>query len=274
MSVVLVTFNSADVIARALTSIPQGPEVIVVDNASTDDSLRIAEKNGARCIRSEVNLGYGAACNLGAAESRGDYILFLNPDAILLNDALDKLLSTVDDNPGACAAGPKFVDGAGGGTWRFQSILHPLKKGIVYPPAEPEGNCCLPLLTGAAILCRRDAFETAGGFDENIFLYYEDDDICRRLTSAGHSLIYVPEAEVYHEFGRSSGGARHIIRFKHEKKLLSRAYVMQKYGLPFDFHAEKRKALQRLVFATVKFDHNRRAAALGNLDALRKLSRP
>ncbi len=271
IGIVLVTFNSADVVQRAIRSLPAGVEVIVVDNASCDGSAASAQEVGARCIRSQENLGFGKASNLGAAQSDREFILFLNPDAMLHADALETMVATASRYPDAGAVGPRFVDADGNSTWRFSSALHPVPKDGVKQAVEPDATCCMPLLTGAALLCRRTAFEEIGGFDENIFLYHEDDDLCLRLTRAGWSLIYEPDAEVFHASGQSSRRSLSLARFKSEQRVLSLAYVSRKYALTFDPHYELRRSIRRLLIAMATFQPERRAAALGRLDALRHL---
>lgn len=271
VSVVLVTFNSADVIERAIRSLPTGVEVIVVDNASTDNSLALARAAGAFCIRNRDNLGFGSASNLGAARSCRDFILFLNPDATLRANAIEFMMAAALHHPDAGAVGPKLIDGDERSVWRYASVLQPMPSGEIRRPSEPEAACCMPLLTGAALLCRRAAFEEVGGFDENIFLYHEDDDLCLRLTRAGWSLVYEPASEVAHAFGQSSRQSDVMARFKSEQRLLSLAYISQKYDLVFDPARELRRAIKRLFIAIATFDSSRRAAALGRLDALRHL---
>lgn len=271
IGVVIVAFNSAAVIGRALSSLPAGVQVVVVDNASTDGSADIAAATGAFCLRNRKNLGFGRASNQGAALCTREFVLFLNPDAMLTTGALHRMLATAVQNPEAAAVGPKLIDETGRATWRFASILHPLPRQREAAPLEPEGACCMPLLTGAALLCRSVAFRKVGGFDENIFLYHEDDDLSLRLTRAGYSLIYEPAARVVHEFGRSSEVTPSMVRFKAAQRLLSQSYVCRQYGLPFDFQRETRRALKRLLIAGVIFDRNRRSAALGRLDALREI---
>ena len=271
ISAVFVTFNSARVIRQALQSLPRGVEAIVVDNASEDESVSVALAEGARCIRNSENLGFGTASNLGAAECDREFILFLNPDAALTGDALKLMMETAIRYPAAGAVGPKLIAPGGRTIWRFASVLHPVPGGAFVPPDEPVAACCMPLLTGAALLCRREAFEAIGGFDRNIFLYHEDDDLSLRLTRAGWSLIYEPGARVFHAFGRSSAHSPSIARFKAEQHMLSRAYVFRKYGMRFDPGYEHRKSIKRLLIALATFDFNRRAAAFGRLDALRHL---
>lgn len=270
--VVLVTFNSADVIQKSLKSLPQGVEVIVVDNASRDGSVALTKEMGVHCICNQENLGFGKASNIGAALSDREFILFLNPDAILHEGALETMMATALRYPDAGAIAPRLIDASGHSIWRYSSVLHPLPHGI-RPPVEPEGVCCMPLLSGAALLCSRAAFEEVGGFDENIFLYHEDDDLCLKLTTARWSLINEPDAVVFHASGQSSRQSSYLTRFKSEQRTLSRAYVSQKYGLAFDPRREMRKSIKRLLIALATFDFKRCSAALGRLDALRHIDR-
>jgi N-acetylglucosaminyl-diphospho-decaprenol L-rhamnosyltransferase len=96
----------------------------------------------------------------------------------------------------------------------------------------PEGEACAPFFSGACFLIRRDIFLKLGGFDENIFLFYEDDDLCRRLADSGSALIYVPQAVVRHGRGQSSGEKPGRIFASRWHQAWSRAYVSRKYGLP------------------------------------------
>lgn len=272
ISVVIVAYNSGHILANALESIPAGCETIVIDNASEDNSQEVALRFGARYIQNNENLGFGSACNVGAAASDRQYILFLNPDAVLKSDALTKLLTTLTSHPGAAAVGPRLVKESGESVWRYKSILHPQMTPSL-PMPEPEGTCCVPLLTGAAILCRRDFFQKIGGFDENIFMYFEDDDLSKRLVDAGGYLIFEPEAEVTHDFGMSSGQSFAMTRMRNDKKIQSQIFVMRKYGFPVNLFGIYLKAIQRLVFSLIRFDFRRTAASLGMLDGLRKIRR-
>lgn len=272
IDVIIVTFNSDAVIATALQSLPRGMNVIVVDNGSADRSVAIASAEGATCITCDGNLGFGRASNLGAERTQAEFIFFLNPDAVLDRDALEAMYRTAMRYPDAAVVGPRLVDGGGRTCLRYSSILHPLSNDAIKAPCEPEAACCMPLLTGAALLCRRAAFERVGGFDENIFLYHEDDDLCLRLERAGWSLIYEPAAEVFHASGKSSPQTAKMVRFKSAERMLSRSYIARKYALPFDWGREWRKALKRLLISIAKFDRPRLASAAGRLAALAQLS--
>lgn len=270
VSVVLVTFNSADVIGSSLKSVPSGLDVVVVDNASSDDSVAIAREAGAQCICNKKNFGFGRAANIGASKFDSEFILFLNPDANLHVDTLERLVASASLHLDAAAIAPRLVNADDQLPWRFSSILHPYT--VSNPsPVEPVAACCVPLLTGAVLLCRRTAFEAVGGFDEAIFLYHEDDDLCLRLVRAGWSLIYDPDIEAFHASGKSSRRSLPLVRFKSEQRIMSRAYVSEKYGLVFDYGREMRRSVKRLLIAIATFDSGRRSAALGRFDALRRL---
>lgn len=272
VSVILVTHNSAEVLGDALASLPEGVEVIVVDNASKDNSLEIARAAGARCVANANNLGFSKANNIGARTAHGEFLLLLNPDAQLDPGALDTMLATAEQYPDAAIVGPKLLDEAGQSVWRHKSILHPFE-GRNKTPVEPEFASCVPLLTGAAMLCRRAALQTIEGLDENIFLYHDDDDLCLRLTRQGWSLIYEPAAVVRHAFGKSCGSSTELTRFKAREHMRSSIYVREKHGVPFDLAQERRRNLKRLGLASIKFDRERQVAAFGRLEALSELGR-
>lgn len=272
IDVIVVTFNSNAVIRPALQSLPRGVNVTIVDNGSEDRSVETAITEGAKHVGSEGNIGFGRASNLGARKTDAEFIFFMNPDAVLSADALETMYRTALRYPDAGIIGPRLVDGEGQTCLRYSSILHPFAEAGARAPCEPEAVCCMPLLTGAAMLCRRTAFEQVGGFDENIFLYYEDDDLCLRFSKAGWSLIYEPSAEVFHASGKSSPQTPEMVRFKSAERLLSRYYIAEKYALSFDPAGERRKALKRLFISLVKFDRLRFASALGRLGALTQLS--
>lgn len=273
VSVVMVSYNSARVIDSALNSVPPGTEIIVIDNFSNDDSLIRAKKAGAFCIANTENIGFGRASNMGAAAATREFILFLNPDAVLMPGALELMLDAMLRNPDAGAVGPMLVDESGASVWRHTSALHPMSSSQQFKPTEPEGLCCMPLLTGAALLCRRSALAEIGGFDDRIFLYYEDDDLCVRMRKHGWSLLYEPSAVVVHALGKSSCPSLTLSRTKARHRLQSLEYVSRKYGLRFDPVRERVKAFKRLAIAVLLFDAERRAAALGRLDALASMSK-
>jgi len=204
ISIVIVSYNSGHILGDCLQQLPANAEIIVVDNASSDDSGAIASEHNARVISLPENVGYGCGCNVGARASSGEFILFLNPDVRFEPDAITKLIDAANRYRSAAALTPRLIEADGSIFFRDSSIISPAPHNSNKPKWSLGGDCSVDTLSGAAMFCRRDAFLSVGGFDEKIFLYYEDDDICRRLREAGWSLVYVYDAVAGHEHGTST----------------------------------------------------------------------
>lgn len=261
VDVVVVTYQSAHVLKECLASLPRCANIYVVDNASTDGSVAVATEAGAEVIRLSENVGYGAACNAGAAVGTSAFLLFLNPDVRLANGAIDNLLAAAADYP--CAAfNPSFYN-EGRRRFRRWSRLFP---GV--PPwrgQPPIADCQVPVLHGACIFVRRDHFACVRGFDEHIFLYHEDDDISLRLSCAGVELRTAVEAVVDHAEGRSSIPSGESSRIRGEAMGRSLVYVMRKHHLALDIQAERRRGWFKLLLPHVLFNTARRSKLLGFL---------
>jgi len=258
-SIVIVTFDSADVVADAIRSVPAGHEVIVVDNASTDRSADIAAELGARVVRNRENLGFGAACNRGAAKAQGEVLLFLNPDARLEPGAVEAFEAALAKYPQGVAFNPSFVSPSGEGYARARNRL--IDDRIWF--SEPIlGDIEIPMASGAALAFRKSVFDQLGGFDENIFLYFEDDDLSARAIKAGHEIYHVEAARCTHLVGRSSSPSAATAAIKDYHLQRSKLYVAQKHGL----HPRARWTAWRyrvkLAFALL-FRQQAKAARLG-----------
>ncbi len=231
-SVVVVTYNSADVIGAAIASIDEGAEIIVVDNASSDGTAAALAAQPVRLVKNARNLGFGTACNVGAQAAEREFVLFLNPDAELMHGALDALVDAADARPECAAFNPRIIDSAGQQSQRRMSrLLAPEVNRRVRAPLT--GDCDVEMLSGAALFCRRAAFDAVGGFDERIFLYCEDDDLAVRWRGAGHKLGYVHGAVVRHIGGASAPATADGERFKAYHFMRATRYTMAKHGRPF-----------------------------------------
>jgi N-acetylglucosaminyl-diphospho-decaprenol L-rhamnosyltransferase len=206
--------------------------VIVVDNASTDESAAIAEGQGSRVIRNTRNEGYGRANNIGARVAESEFILVVNPDVLVEPDTVDHLVDAARRYPDAALFAPNIVEPSGRVFFQPRSLLASYLTNPHGKLALPEGEVCAPFFSGACFLIRRELFLRLGGFDENIFLFYEDDDLCRRVADSGSALVYVPQAVVRHGRGRSSTPQRGRVFRTRWHQAWSRAYVSRKYGLP------------------------------------------
>ena len=219
VTVVVVNYNGGDYLGGCLASLARQTftdfETIVIDNASSDDSLSCIREQPARTtiLRQDSNLGFAGGNNVGARVGRGRWLALLNPDAEAAPDWLAAMMRAVERRPThrmvACLQislhEPDKLDGAGdcylayGYAWRG-GFGHSLLD------APGPGECFAPC--GAAALYPRDLFLEAGGFDERYFCYHEDVDIAFRLRLRGERCQFVPDAVVRHAgsgiTGRSS----------------------------------------------------------------------
>lgn len=230
---IVVTFDSAHALPDCLGALQaESVPTIVVDNASLDDTVRVADARGVQVVRNLRNEGYGRANNIGARAAKTDFLLVVNPDVIVEPGAVAALLHAAGRYPDAGLFAPQIVEPSGRVFFQPRSLLAPY---LTNPPGKlalPEGESCAPFFSGACFLVRRELFLRLGGFDEKIFLFYEDDDLCRRIADGGASLVYVPQAIVRHGRGRSSGPKPGRVFKARWHQAWSRAYVSRKYGLP------------------------------------------
>lgn len=234
ISVLIVSYNGREHLKHGLSTLEpqQGPgvEVLVVDNASTDGSPEMVRESfpSVRLLALSENTGFGAANNRAAAVARGDRLLLLNSDAWLDGDALPRLSGAMDADPKIGLVAPQLLypDGRMQFAWapetsvlgealqmqrnRFESRpwAHRLPPRWLQPLFGPRW------FSAACILLRRTAFETIGGFDERIFMYFEDVDLSRRLRQAGWQWRYVPEAVAFHVKGGSRPTDRGEIEYR------------------------------------------------------------
>jgi len=226
ISVIIVSWNTRELLAKALHSLPCDNaelelEIFVVDNGSQDGSVEMIHRQfpGAPLIENEENLGFAAANNLAMECVHGDFILLLNSDAELLPGALEAMASLLISVPSAGLIGAKilnpdkslqlsYVDFPN--LWREFLILSGLGRRIFgswYPSHKPKQNRIprpVDYVSGACLLLRRSAYDSVGGFDDTYFMYAEEVDLCYRIWQGGWQVWYQPEAEVLHMGGGSS----------------------------------------------------------------------
>jgi len=230
--VIIVNYNAGPLLAAcvqsALASRPVR-QVIVVDNASADDSLaQLAERitdGRARVIRNGGNLGFAAACNIGLAASHEPHILFLNPDSVLAPGALDRLSEALDSDArigmvGGFLANPDGSEQPGGRRTiptpgrafirafglsrlgrRWPSLFGDF---LLHDTPLPDRPTPVDAISGACMLVKRTAIDAVGPWDEGYFLHCEDLDWCLRFRQAGWRILFVPDAQVTHEWGACS----------------------------------------------------------------------
>jgi len=213
--------------ARSLADSAPEVDILVIDNASGDGigETLAREVPRARVVTEPENRGYGAACNRGAAETSGGYVLLLNSDAFVQPGAVRALVSALERDPRAAVVGPRLLHSDGAlqpsigrlpTPWRIfceSSGLAAMTggrgifRGHTKTREDHERAQEVESLMGAALLVRRTAFEELGGFDEAFFFYAEETDLFSRLRQAGWRILYEPSASVVHSGGASGGDA-------------------------------------------------------------------
>ncbi len=205
VTILIVNYNGASYVATAIDSARgqryDGPlEIVVVDNASTDDSLAMLRAvPGIRLIEHDANGGYGAGVNVALPSIRSDYVAFLNPDARAQPEWLATLIPFMLE--GDVALGSSIIS-AGDDTY-FACGQYFASLGVSVDLHRPRAET--DWLTGCAMVASCTALAALGGFDAGFFLYYEDVDLCLRARDRGLRLKVFPEALVDHpEMGRST----------------------------------------------------------------------
>lgn len=293
--VVIVTWNSREFIGQAVRSIPLETPVVVVDNASHDDSAAVAEAAGARVIRLPRNIGFGPACNRGALEEAGTTraILFLNPDAALCGgvESIEKLAAELDRIDGRVGAVAPALVGEGqdlfqlryfpslGSLLREASLLNRVRPGNRwlrherYLDVDRTVAFDVEQPAAAALLVDRKVFEALGGFDPAFVpAWFEDVDLCMRIWKSGRSIRYLPSVQATH----IGGTTMEALPYRDFLPLYTRnlfRYLAR--HAPLEERAAARLivgagALLRLALLLVTHgDHGRRDAARAYLRVLR-----
>ncbi len=260
-SIVTVAYNSAAVLAGMLASVPADTPVVVVDNASSDGSGDIAAAAGARIVRLEENEGFGRGCNAGAAQCDTEFLFFVNPDAVIGEGAIDALEQAADAYPDSSAFNPHIKAPDGGYQLKRRSLIVPKSQWI--SREIPEDGSPLPSLLGGALFCRRKAFDAIGGFDDEIFLYHEDDDLAARLAAKCGPLRFAAKAVVTHNAGHSSGRSPAVARFKGYHMARSKVHVLRKHGYSIPLARTLVSALGGFLLPHNLFSARRRAKYAG-----------
>ena len=275
LSVIIVTHNSRTPVEKCIASIEgHSPacsyEIVVVDNASGDGTpdMIAGRFPSVRLIRNDENIGYSRGVNRGIRASSGKHLLILNPDIIVGEGSIDRLVDFLERTPDAGIAASKLVYPNGRLQFscrRFYNftvlLLRRTFLGKLFPKArllrehlmmdyDHESARRVDWVLGACMLVRREAIEQVGAMDERFFLYFEDLDWCYRMGTQGWSVYYVPDSVMVHSYERSS--AKSVFRKPFLIHLLSMLRYVEKWNGVFYFLRRHRAAIKTLVF--VLFD--------------------
>ena len=252
VSIIFVNYKTKDLTINAINSVIEKTEgleyeIFVVDNASNDGSIEAIEKEfpNINIIKSDINGGFGYANNLAIKQSKGKYVLCLNTDTLLLNNAIKIMFDFMEkeENSMIGVCGGYLVDKelnpihCGGRLPSLKEILWKLGLKNVFKKYY-KSNICMPLnsddenldlkleyITGADIFFRKSVLDKVGIFDENIFMYFEETDLCKRIWNNGYKIKFVPEAKIIHLEGASTKSS--IKKLKMIKK--SEFYYFKKH---------------------------------------------
>jgi GT2 family glycosyltransferase len=258
ISIIIVNYNTRGFILLVLESLLRAindfdAEIIVVDNASGDDSIEQVRQYYPEVIiiQNSDNIGFAAANNIGLRRAKGEFVLLLNPDTVIAEDSFNVLLKFMHQTPGAGAVGCKILNADGSfsvdsrhsvpspltALWKQLGLqrLFPGSKvfgryNLTY--LDPDETYPVDAISGSFMFLRRDALEQAGLLDEDYFMYGEDVDYCYRLMHAGWKIYYCPQTAIIHFKGEST--ARNSIRyswnFSHSLYLFYTKHFRHRYG--------------------------------------------
>jgi N-acetylglucosaminyl-diphospho-decaprenol L-rhamnosyltransferase len=206
LSIIIVSYNTADLIGTCLSSATEpddvAKEVFVVDNASSDDSVSYIKRNFpfVHLIVNPENRGFSAANNQVLSLCNGRFIFFLNPDTKVLPGTFKKAILFMDGRPHIGLAGTKLIN-PDGSLHKSVSYRYPGQK---YTAGEISGlRGPIACVQGSSAIAHTDIIRKVGGFDEDFFLYGEDEDLCLRIRKHGYEIGYIEEAVVMHLGGQS-----------------------------------------------------------------------
>lgn len=252
LSIVVLSWNTKDLLEACLYALEAAAgevsqQVIVVDNASADGSAdMVAERFGwAELVRNDTNEGYAIGNNIGAARATGRYLMTLNSDTEVRPGALSKLVDFLEEEPGYGACGPRLDNPDGSvqrACMRFPTLLSHVFFDTVFARWFPH-NKTLPHYfmadfdhldardvdqpPGAALVLRRDLWEQLGGFDPELWLFFNDVDLCGRIRARGLAIRYVAAARIMHHTGASTSQFPDFGRIWHINRL---AYFRKTFG--------------------------------------------
>ncbi len=221
---VIVNWNNADLLRNCLASIYETVSnytfsVVVVDNASSDNSISIVKSffPSVKIISNNSNLGFARAVNKGIACANGRYVVLLNTDAILTKNAIDRLISFMDKNTDTAVCGGRLIypDGRKQHSFdNFPSLITELtNKSLLrkmfpqkYPGKYRDYSEPLEVdsIIGACFVIRKECMDRVGMLDEDFYFFLEETDLCFRMKLAGYRIVHVPSAEIVHLQGKSA----------------------------------------------------------------------
>ncbi|HVT00643.1 MAG TPA: glycosyltransferase family 2 protein [Patescibacteria group bacterium] len=248
VSIIILTYNSSAYIKELIESIfefnkKESIELIVVDNNSTDDTVRVVSKikepkTKIRLIVNDQNLGFAKGINTGAKVASGEYLLFVNPDARWKKGSVDSFIETINSNINIGIVGGKLVGKNGElekSCGKFFGLLASIsialglddKVGVRFSPKREE---IVDFVSGGFMFIKTNLFMKLNGFDEHYFMYIEDMDLCFRARFSGYTTHFTPAVILEHV---SHGSSNKSFAIRNIYKGIF--YFHKKHGTPFSY---------------------------------------
>ena len=212
VSIIILSYNTENLLRDCLASLKntlkEPHEIIVVDNASKDGSVKMVEKEfpKVRLIKNPTNVGFAGGCNLGAKNATGEYLLFLNSDITLESDILFEFMKTMksDDNNAVIGGLLQNNDGtlqrSYGDFYDLKNVAYMLFLGEKHEVKRFQGEKIKTVdwVSGGCMFVKKSVFDKVGGFDEKFFMYIEDMELCYRIRKEGLKILVTPQVKVTH----------------------------------------------------------------------------
>jgi GT2 family glycosyltransferase len=236
--VIVVTHNSEKDIRECLTSLQLQTstckEIVVVDNASTDNTVQIVSQEfpEVRLVKNPVNSGYTGGCNLGVGSSPPQYVAFVNPDTLGCLNWLQTAISELEANQDAGACQPKILLygdrmllNSRGNQANFLFFAWPEGYGEKDDAEDPMRK--IPYASGAAAIYKTECLKKSGLFDELYFMYHDDFDLGMRSFLVGYNTIYCPRSEIYHKYWFKESARRYFLLERNRLLTLLKIYRLR-----------------------------------------------
>jgi N-acetylglucosaminyl-diphospho-decaprenol L-rhamnosyltransferase len=225
LDIVIVNWNSGELLRNCLNSIGKSNQkgllvnIIVIDNNSKDGSLdKISSTVNYVRIKQNTNIGFAKACNVGLLQSRGEYVLFLNPDTEVRENTFQKAVTKMNEQKNIAVLGVKYINDSGNiapSCSRFPKVRYYFYDIIGLSKLFPKiffhatliktmnylKSAYVDEVSGAFFFCRKSVIDELGGFDERFFVYYEELDLAYRIKQIGGEVFYDADNEIYHKGG-------------------------------------------------------------------------
>ncbi|WP_293899150.1 glycosyltransferase family 2 protein [Sphingobacterium sp. UBA5670] len=292
VSILIVNYNSFQLILKAIESIYKHTsglafEIIVIDNDSLQRDIESIHTfySNVILLKNPENRGFGSGNNFGASVAKGKYLFLLNPDTILLNNAIGQFYEFCENNKHVGIVGGNLYDlnlQPAFSCWSFLPSLlaeidflcyYKLSKvlgqvGSFNSTGKPQN---VGYISGADLFISRSLFHKAGGFDEDFFMYYEEVELTFRVRKLGYKVISLPDAKIIHLEGQSESNDEKIALRMRQSEKLYYTKTNQRYLIWFSYKVETLFYTLLIIYNRLKRTHVKVAAYRDKLHLIRKI---